>query len=1071
LVSHPNIVSLYDAGVDEEGSYMVLEWVPSNLAVWLGQRGVMSWPEFYKSIGRPVLEALAYSQGRNWSHRDIKPSNILITDDGTPKISDFGIAKQVERPALGVTFMGFRSTPFTPPEDDIEQWRGSRDCFSWAAVAVCCLTGKTPSDYGELARLVSGLEREHIPVSLLEAALSHTPNERPALASALLAELEAFEIQRAASIQPTVRCYLQIERECLARLMRAMDASERPAVEAGLLEELNEVSVGVRTWQAPDGTPGLRVCAVTWTLEMTMNPNTGRLVIQRAWQSRASEVERHREGSYRPSLTFIFETPRDPVAARSAIEQLCVEVSAFEAEERDRALLARRERVFRLWYAFLRSKADFEARRENAIAYVGTKIRENRLALTTELPAPLEIIGQSRVIHLPSGGHIFCEVLDVNLDEVVVAVTSGDLDLLPRQGRLEVNSIAAERAIERQRSSLDAVNYDRAASPRLKSIIIDPSTARLPVTVTAPNVRGGQFDTEKMEVLRRALGLQDILAIQGPPGTGKTRVIEEILVQYLKQNARHRVLLSSQTHVALDNVIERVRVREPSIDVVRIGRIDDPKVSPACRDLILDRKAEAWSEGVRRRAQSYMTQWAQDRGIDRSNIEVGMLAERLILLLGHERTLEETVREANARVRALNDRAEQKLADTGSAESEEIETDTVQAQSALAAASSALTTLRVKIQEVRDRLCVAGGYGAELAARSDEGELRDWSSMLLGNREDERLCRSLLELQEDWLLRVGRSSDFHAAMLASAQVVAGTCIGMARVRGMAQVAYDLCIVDEASKATATEILVPMSRSKKWILVGDPEQLPPFFEDDSITRLDDFEDEEARETLLDRFLASLPEHSIVRLKNQHRMVKAIGDLISSAFYDGRLGSPKTKPDVKLTGVFPKPVTWLSTTNLPDGREVRRGASFRNDGECRIIRDALAKIDFIARSRKKVYDVALIAGYVAQVRALQDSIRDRIYEWSGLRVTCSTVDAFQGCEAEICIYSVTRSNPDGKLGFLREKPRLNVALSRGRSALLIVGDHAFCRSVVGPNPFRNVLDFIDTHAELCELRATQ
>jgi superfamily I DNA and/or RNA helicase len=71
-------------------------------------------------------------------------------------------------------------------------------------------------------------------------------------------------------------------------------------------------------------------------------------------------------------------------------------------------------------------------------------------------------------------------------------------------------------------------------------------------------------------------------------------------------------------------------------------------------------------------------------------------------------------------------------------------------------------------------------------------------------------------------------------MLTSAQVVAGTCIGMAGVRGMENVVYDLCIVDEASKATATEILVPMSRSRKWILVGDPAQLPPFFENDSIT---------------------------------------------------------------------------------------------------------------------------------------------------------------------------------------------------------------------------------------------
>jgi superfamily I DNA and/or RNA helicase len=149
----------------------------------------------------------------------------------------------------------------------------------------------------------------------------------------------------------------------------------------------------------------------------------------------------------------------------------------------------------------------------------------------------------------------------------------------------------------------------------------------------------------------------------------------------------------------------------------------------------------------------------------------------------------------------------------------------------------------------------------------------------------------------------------------------------------------------------------------------------------------------------------------------------------------------------------------------------GKSFRNEAEGRAIRNALASINFVAEKRKQVYDVALIAGYVGQVKALQDVIRDSLHEWVGLTVTCSTVDAFQGSEAEICIYSVTRSNKAQKLGFLRERPRLNVALSRGRSALIIVGDEEFCRSATGDNPFRKVLDFIEAHPQQCERRSTK
>jgi len=114
-------------------------------------------------------------------------------------------------------------------------------------------------------------------------------------------------------------------------------------------------------------------------------------------------------------------------------------------------------------------------------------------------------------------------------------------------------------------------------------------------------------------------------------------------VQYLAAHPGHRILLSAQTQVALDNVIERVAAREPSLDIVRIGRIDEPKISPASRALVLDRKAIAWSAEVGRRAQAFVTKWATDRGIDRVSIEIGMFAERLILLIQQEKAIRQAL--------------------------------------------------------------------------------------------------------------------------------------------------------------------------------------------------------------------------------------------------------------------------------------------------------------------------------------------------------------------------------------------------------------------------------------------
>lgn len=1070
LSVHANIVELHDAGRDDLGSYIVLEWVESNLYEYTTKNGAMTWLEYYARIGRPILEALVFAQSRSWNHRDIKPQNILITLEGSPRISDYGIARQFDRPSLGITFSGFRSAPFTPPEDDLQQYACARDCFSWVAVTVFCLAGQVAADYGAQETMLSGLGSDVVPTDILRTALSNDPAERPALASGLLADLDewCYQHARATAARPTYS--LQLETTLAKRLQSILDIVDRDELQRQMINELNEIDVGIKRLEPTSGSgASIRMFAISWICEARLSVNGDALTIHKAWQSRPAEIERHRESSYRPNAAFSFAPPTDRSSAAARLEDLFIEIEAHEAEERARALDAERERIFKVWYAFLRAKADLEARRENAIGFINRRVDGATVVFVTELPAALELVGQSRIVRLPSGNHVFCDVIDVNLEEVIATVSAGDANRLPKQGLLELNTIAAEKAIDRQRWALDAVNYNRTPNPRLKSIISDPSINREPVVVMPSKpIEGGAFDPEKLEILKRALGTRDVLAIQGPPGTGKTRLIEEILIQYLALNPTHRVLLSAQTHVALDNVLDRLQIRQPAIDIVRIGRPDDQKISSSSRALVLDRKAESWANAVIRQATAFLENWAQERGVDRANTEIGMLANRLRLLLQQNTELTKSIRESDDRLKSVKEETEAKLAKTGSAESAELEESGIEAQQVGSLLREVRTRVKGAIEDVRTRLESLGDLGKDLAKHDDDEDLREWSAMLVGEGEEQVQLLRLLELHEQWVLRVGKSSDFHAAMLASAQVVAGTCIGMARIKGMADVAYDLCIIDEASKATATEILVPMSRSRKWILVGDPEQLPPFFENDSVTKLGDFDENEVRETLLDRFLARLPRNSIRQLLNQHRMVKPIGDLISHAFYAGMLSSPKEKADVVLTGLFPKPVTWISTSQIIDRGETIIGKSVRNDVECRIISDTLEKIDFIAKKRKATYSVALIAGYGAQVKALQDQIRDRLHEWTNLKVTCSTVDAFQGSEAEFCIYSVTRSNEDGRLGFLTEKPRLNVALSRGRSALIVVGDEDFCRQAEGDNPFRPVLAFIERNPAVCERR---
>jgi superfamily I DNA and/or RNA helicase len=261
-----------------------------------------------------------------------------------------------------------------------------------------------------------------------------------------------------------------------------------------------------------------------------------------------------------------------------------------------------------------------------------------------------------------------------------------------------------------------------------------------------------------------------------------------------------------------------------------------------------------------------------------------------------------------------------------------------------------------------------------------------------------------------------------------------------------------------------------------VIVGDPRQLPPYV-DEAIRNARlleeyDLSPEDAKATLLDHLLERIPEYARVPLRQQHRMVRPIGDLVSQCFYDGELVSVRTEIDPNLSKLhaIPTPVSWFSTSKSRARAETPSGSSFKNFVECKAIDTLLHRLEFTAKKCRSSYSVAVLAGYAAQVEELRSRLaRFRVNEHLMLEI-CS-VDAFQGRDADIAVYSITRSNDEGEIGFLRERERLNVALSRGREALCIVGDHVFCEKVVGENPFSDVLRYMRQHPGECSITEVQ
>ena len=233
--------------------------------------------------------------------------------------------------------------------------------------------------------------------------------------------------------------------------------------------------------------------------------------------------------------------------------------------------------------------------------------------------------------------------------------------------------------------------------------------------------------------------------------------------------------------------------------------------------------------------------------------------------------------------------------------------------------------------------------------------------------------------------------------------------------------FDVAIIDEVCKATLPEISAPLIIARKAVLLGDPKQLPPVFcsEEREIIR-------QLERCHLDQYMYidSLFESSnkALLLDVQYRMSNQIGDMVSSLFYDGQLRNGRDEDSTD-------PLSWTSynpTRQWPNQQEENRERPrIFNKDECEIIFDLVTEI----QSSKPEMTIGIITPYKAQAALLKKAIKQ------SENIKIDTVDGFQGKECDVIIFSVTRTN--GPYRFLADERRLNVALSRARDRIIIVG----------------------------------
>jgi superfamily I DNA and/or RNA helicase/serine/threonine protein kinase len=1070
-LQHSSIVQLLDWGKDSsERPFLVLEWCEHDLSTYA--EIVEGWDDFYQNLGRPILDALAFAHSRQLAHRDVKPANILVSSAGQPKLSDFSISKLKTWLEPGVTLGEFKTVPFSPPESDDDSHSFTRDVFGFAVLALDSLSDVRLLQYEDVAKALDSLDVVAEVHELLRQCLSTNPEQRPRDARILLAKFDEIQETRRVEWERRECIYLELSQKALTTLRTEFPSAPKDEIQSQLLDDLNSVC-GIRpyTRESQEAVEGHYVLlGANYSCHVAIAQNSPFFIIHGVRKLSASLLERQREDVFSTNHRFLFGRSPNEINSRRILLQLQEQIEISQQNLIRKVAERKEQQLFNAWSALLKAKSDLERRKEQPIKYRGFSIKGNRIVFRLGQPVEDPIVGQQRKVKEGKTTFVSGEVEDVSGDSLTLYVPYRLSVELPQQGHLSIDTAASMAAIERQKMALDAVRYDRALRSDLRELIVHPETNSIPVRMDGLTHFHDELDEAKRLAVGRALGSDSFLVVEGQPGTGKTTFIAELVLQELKRNPKARILLSSQTHVALDNALDKIRVKNPAVKMVRIGRSDNPRIAPEIGGLLLENQIDSWRDDAISRGQRFLEKYAKENGFSLQQLKTGEQLNRLSVLTRELTNLDsesERRRTELAEFLEADPLTPEQQGRLRSVPSEEVVVMRDDLERLARERSSKEKERKVLSEELKK-----DDLAKELLEFSPE-EIASWAKAFFpDSTPSARVLRDLLDVQAEWAARFGRSADFHPALVNACQVIAGTCVGIAGIKGLQDLEFDLCIVDEASKATPTETLVPISRSQRWVLVGDKRQLPPFIEegllDDQLLARYALDRQDLAATLFDRLCDLLPVECRTSLTWQHRMVPGIGNLISQCFYDGELKSAPKAEDDTFSSVLPRPVTWLSTSSRLDKNESAAEMSFRNLCESQVITELLRRMGTLAENRNRRYKVAVLTGYAEQKKLLERTFAPYVEQHPRLQLEWNTVDAFQGREADVAIYSVTRSNPSRKLGFLKENRRLNVALSRGRYYLVLVGDIHFAREIDGENPFGRVIQHIELNPNECCIR---
>jgi uncharacterized protein (UPF0147 family) len=363
---------------------------------------------------------------------------------------------------------------------------------------------------------------------------------------------------------------------------------------------------------------------------------------------------------------------------------------------------------------------------------------------------------------------------------------------------------------------------------------------------------------------------------------------------------------------------------------------------------------------------------------------------------------------------------------------------------------------------------------------SIQNKFKSWKRQL---KSEENYLQKYQNFVQDWVAKLRQpseqdSKDLRGIYLDNANVVGITCVQAANYNFSEEFqSFDVVIIDEVSKCTPPELLIPALKGKKLVMVGDHRQLPPMLDTSTVEEVaktmgNTREELQFLEESLFKSQFETADKSIKKMLNtQYRMHPMIMGAINQ-FYHGKLECGILEPDTKrahnLAGKVIQPYHHLCWVKMPrenEFQEERSGTSFLNTKEIDVIESICQQFEQVWMNKvangEPKKEIAVITFYGAQLRKIDERLQSELFP--SLQIRTGTVDRFQGMERPVVIVSMVRNNQQGDVGFANKPERVNVAFSRAQELLVIVGCHDLFTAKPGTvgNMYSEVANTVNYH----------